>query len=101
MIAELIKIGVIKKQLGDYKIRPGLDLFSKMNPIYVFAFFAGDVTFRESSDANGEPTQFVNKLDELVGELKTARSRLKGPPAWRIASQGQNIVHAERLNFTK
>ena len=66
MIAELIKIGVIKKQLGDYKIRSGIDLFPKMNPIDVFAFFAGDVAFRETSDPNGEMTKFADKFDQLV-----------------------------------
>ena len=73
MVAELKKIGIVKKKLCHHKIRPAINLVFQppLTPMYLL-FLAGDVPFRKTSGADGEPAQFLDVGDKLIRELKAA-----------------------------
>jgi hypothetical protein len=60
-IAKFIKIHVVEKQLGDDEIGSGLNFFSQMLPIDIFAFFTGDVAFREAGNPDGKVAQLTDE----------------------------------------
>ena len=89
MIAKLEKVSVIEKQLCQHEIGPLVDLCLEPLPIDVFAFFARDVAFRKTSDANTKAVQFFEKPNQFVGKLKPtfnfAEDAIRA--AFRIAAQ--------------
>jgi uncharacterized membrane protein YqjE len=99
MLAELKKVGVIKKQLGDDKIRAGIDFLFQMLPVHDLPLFARNMAFREAGNPDAEVALLPDEADQLVREFEPSRSRLKFRPIGRIAPQRQDVFYAQRFDL--
>src|SRR6266704_824324 len=101
VVAKFIVVRVVKKQLSDDPIGARVNLSFQVTPIHVLAFFAGDVTFGKTGDADAEIVLFSNEPDQLAGKFEASGRGLELAAAGRVAAQGQDIADAQRANLAE
>src|SRR5579859_6840090 len=101
MVAELVVIRVVEKQLSDDEIGSGTDFLLQVTPIRIFAILTGNVAFREASNADAKIALFSNKPDQLMRKLKPTRGDLELAPTGRVAAQCQDILNTQAANLVQ
>ena len=94
MITKRVKVFVIKKELGDHKVRPAIHLGLEALPIHLASFGTGNVSLGEARDANAEFTARVHVLNQFKGKLETALGLHERLLTGRwIPAQRQNVLN--------